>query len=915
MSDDSANKPPLTQSQQQNEQKQMQQQQHQFSAGSGMAKQSQGGQSQGGQSQGVQGGGAENSIDQTGFFSSYRPAPNVYDENVDQNGVLRPQWKLLSERLNLFKASGLENRCKQIRRIMLQNGHAYSAYGDPAVRDKHLQLDPLPQLIPAAQWQHIDASLKQRADLLNLLLADLYGERKLLTDGVLPPEVLYCHPHYQLPHHALPTVGGRHMHFYAAELIRSPSGNWWVKSDRTDSPGGSGFALENRIVISRTFPNEFRACNVQRLAPYFNALREHLVSLSRQNKENPHIAILSAGAGSVSYFEDSFLARYLGFTLVEANDLVVRSGKVMLKTLSRLAPIDVILRRQQGNSLDPLELGGGAPGIAGILQAIRDENIVVVNNCGSGLVESPIFMAFMPRICNALLGTDLTLPGVATWWGGEPQSLELMLDRIDDINLVPAFRRRNLLDGSRKRNANRFDPMSVKPETMTRSDRIALLKQHPLEWVGQEKVARSSAAVWEDESLRCGFISLRTFLTASGDSWCSLPGGLTRVSDRPDDPMRNPFENGGAKDVWVLADSPVIPTSLLTPSNEQLKPSRSSGFLPSRVADNLCWLGRYLVRAEAAARLLRSVLTRLTDETNPEDQVELPVLIRSLSLSGQIDAGYAIKEMADKLPPLGSNLPRFALDHSDPNSLRSYIDRVVGAASQVRDRLSSDSWRIVQQMSGNFDSSNAEDCDLVDLLDMTDTLIGNIAAFSGLTNESMTRTNAFRFLNIGRRLEHALQIIGLIKNCFANQTQVSNAILGAVLEISDSSMTYRSRYYANLQLHTVLDLLLLDELNPRSLAFQLSKLDLNLESLPDNSGPAPQSTDRRLAMDALHSVRMSDVLKLAQIDANGERALLRELLERIEGQLPLISTSISNRFLVHSGPINQMIADEFNFPK
>ena len=457
--------------------------------------------------------------------------------------------------------------------------------------------------------------------------------------------------------------------------------------------------------------------------------------------------------------------------------------------------------------------------------------------------------------------------------------------------------------------------MSLKPETMSREERIELLRENPLAWVGQERVARSSTAVWENEKLVSGYISLRTFLTASEKSWCALPGGLVRVTDRPHDPSRSPFENGGAKDVWVLADKPVVPISLLKKSNETLKPTRSSGFLPSRVAENLCWLGRYLERADAAARLLRGVVTRLTDENDPAESVELPVLIRTLSLSGQIDAGYAIKEMANELPPLESSLTSFALDHSDPNSLRRQVDQVVACASQVRDRLSSDAWRTIQQTNKSFANSDPDNCDLVDLLEMIDELVVSLAAFSGLANESMTRTHAFRFLNIGRRLEHSLQIAGLIKHCFAQQQTVSSELLEAVLEIADSSMTYRARYYANLQMPTVLDLLLVDEMNPRSLAFQLAKLDLNLESLPDNAGHAPQSTDRRLAMDALHSVRMTDVVKLCEANDQGERIALRELTEKIESQLPLVSTSISNRFLVHSGPINQMISDEFNFPK
>ena len=793
----------------------------------------------------------------------------------------------------------MERRWKQIRRMVHQNGIAYSAYGDPAAREQHLQLDPIPQLITDTEWKSIEDALDQRTRLLNLMLADLYGPRTLLTDGVLPADILFRHPHYHLPYHGLPTPAGKHLHFYAAELIRSPRGDWWVKTDRTDSPGGCGFTLENRIAISRAFPNVYRQCNVQRLAPFFIALRNNLASFAK-NKENPHIAILSAGAGSDGYFEDSFLARYLGVTLVETNDLVVRSGKVMLKTLAGLAPVDVIFRRHQSNSLDPLELGGDAPGVQGILQVIREENVVVVNAPGSGLVESPIFMAFLPRICQALLKTDLKMPGIATWWGGEASSLELMMDRIDEIHLIPAFRQRSF-PGQRS-------SRQLRPETMTRDERISLLRSHPGQWVGQEKVARSSSAVWDNGNLQPGHISLRVFLTNSGDGTSALPGGMVRVSQGPYESLRNPFEDGGTKDAWVLSDRPVGQTSLLKKIGDAAQPIRSNGFLPSRVVENLCWLGRYLERADSSARLLRSVATRMTGETDPSEQVELPVLIRALALSGQIDSGYAIKEFSEKLPRLEFALALNALDHKDSDSLRFQIDRIVSLAGTVRDRLSVDGWRIVQEMSSSFTSSNPRHCDLVDLLDAIETLVVGLAAFSGFVSECMTRTFAFNFLNIGRRLEHALQTVIFIKNCFTREDQASSELLEAVLEVSESALTYRARYYANLQLSPVLDLLLVDEMNPRSLAYQLYKLNANLESLPGSSiDHLP--IDCQLAAEVLESVRSIDTSEIGKPDPTGIRPQLLELLESVEERLPKIFTLISNRFFVHSGPVHQMIVD------
>ena len=847
------------------------------------------------------------------FFANYQPQAQAYDENFDAAGNLRTHWFGLGQELNTIGAAGVERRDKQIQRMVHQNGIAYSAYGDPAVREKHLQLDPLPHLIPEAEWLTIEAALKQRAELFNLMLADLYGPRTLLTSGVLPPDILFGHPHYQLPYHQLPTSGGKHLHFYAAELIRSPTGAWWVVADRTDSPAGAGFALENRILLSRAFPNEFRKHNVVRLAQYFIALREHLASCAKTNTDNPHIVVLSEGGASRNYFEDSFLARYLGFPLVETNDLVVRSGQVMLKTLAGLAPIDVIMRRQQGNSIDPLELGGDAPGVAGILQVIRDEHVAVVNSPGSGLVESPIFMAFLPRVCQALLGTDLLMPGVATWWGGEPVSLKLMVDRIDEINLKLAFRERSLPGRAPQNRSQVLKKLkSIEPESLTREERIELLRRHPECWVGQEKVARSTAPVWDDGNFKTGFVSMRTFLTASGNGWHSLPGGLSRVSKTQHQSISDPFEGLGVKDAWVLAENPVEKVSLLKKSGELLKPTRNNGLLPSRVADNLCWLGRYLERTDFSVRLLRAVLKRMTGEINPEETVELPVLFRTLALNGLIDSGYAIKDFANKLPPLEQCLPALALDHKEPNSLRSMVDQIFGVATQVRDRLSNDAWQIVQEMLSCVKSSKPEHCDLVDLLHMTDTLVANLAAFSGLVSEAMTRTHGFRFLSIGRRLEHASQIASFIKHCFAEQAALPDQLLEAALDISDCGMTYRARYYANLQLPPVLDLLLVDELNPRSLAYQLVKLQGQVENLPGNDDANGVSEDRRLVSQLLSLIRDLDLTEVTKTNVKGERTELLELLQRVETQLPAISVSLSNRFLVHSGPLSQLIHDDFD---
>ena len=873
-------------SQTQQQQQQFQQQQQQFFAQPGLPKMSQAS--------------TEGSLPGLDFFTGYESPSRVFDEVCEGSGELRPHWQLLADELGQLSGEGLQRRVKQVRRMIYQNGIAYSAYGEATARQEHLKLDPLPQLYETAEWGRIEKSLGQRAELLNLLLKDLYGPRTLLTSNVLPADVLLNHPDYHLSHHGLPSPGGKYLHFYAAEIIRSPKGDWWVKADRTGSPGGIGFALENRIAVSRAFPSIFRLCNVRRLAPYFIAMRDHLKSLAKTNVKKPRIAILSSGVSNSRYFEDSFLAKYLGFTLVETNDLVVRSGKVMLKTLEGLSQVDVIYQRHRSSSLDPLEIGGSSPGVPGLLQVIREGNVVVVNSPGAGLVESPIFMAFMPRICRALLGTDLEIPGVATWWGGEVDSLSLMLDRIDEIYLYPAYRRDK---GASK------SPTSEDPELMTREERISLLQTNPTEWVGQEKVARSSSAVLNEGKLTTGFISIRSFLTLSGNEWQSLPGGLVRVATGPYQSTQTTLKGDGAKDAWVLADGPVEQTSLLKKPNEPLAITRGMGFLPSRIGDNLCWLGRYLERADASARLLRTIATRLTGENDPREMVELPALVRAFSHLGNQKEALSIDEFfSGNFSGPGSTLVVSALNPSSMDSLRFQVEQIVMLTGTVRDRLSSDAWRIVQTMGSSVTNSSSADCDLVDLLDIVDNLVVGLAAFGGFVGERMTRNHAYNFLNIGRRLEHSLQIAALIKYCFAQQKEVPSELLEAVLEISESALTYRSWYYANFQLPAVFDLVIADEMNPRSLAFQLKELVSNLALLPGDSSELGL-LDGGIATGLAETARTVDGLEICEIDSDGKRSKMLDLLEAVEKRMPEISTLVSNRFFVHSGSVQQLIVE------
>ena len=835
----------------------------------------------------------------------YHAPDNGWDECVDASGAVRPQWHGLYSTLDDLGVTGLSRRSKQIRRQLRRNGIAYSSYGDPKSRAHHLNLDPLPFVIPAAQWETIERGVSERATLMNLLLKDLYGPRTLIRTGVLPAELLFTHPRYRLMFHELLSKQpqAQPLHFYSAELGRASNGAWWVLGDRSDTFGGCGFALENRISTSRAFSPTFRQSNVYRLACYFIAMREHLVSLASHRSEHPRIAILTGGAGHATYFEDAYLAKYLDFQLVESADLSVRDNHLMMKTIGGLDQVDIVVRRYDGEFIDPLEMGGNVPGIAGILQVIRDGNVNVVNMPGSAIAESPVFMAFMPQIAKALLGKELQLPGVATWWGGHPESLNRIIDRLDDLVLFPTFWNPNQ------------DPAplsgTVHDLMLPREQRIAMLKENPSKWVAQEKFQLSSTAVWRDDTLQSGYLSMRSFACAKGDSWNVMPGGLVRITAQDHPVSLRLFRDGHSKDAWVMSDEPVEIASLLTPPAE-LKLVRHNPYVPSRLADNFCWLGRNLERIEAAARLMRGVLVRLTGESDPSEMRELPTLVTALAVEGRIDESFSIDVFRKNMKDFDALLIRSYFDRDQPGSTRSLIDNAYFQATKVRERLAPDEWRVFQSLGELLDSTSPANCDLNELFEINEGLIMVLAAFGGLANDSMTRSDSLRFLNIGRRLESALQIVSLLHSCFSNPRRIYNEVLEAVLEVQDSIMTYRSRYYANFQIAAVIDLLLLDESNPRSLAFQLATLDSNIASLPGNEDGSMLSAERRLSMDILHLVRMANARQLSELRPADGGLKLMTLLDEVRRQLPKIATLISNRYLVHAGPVQQLVADRFN---
>jgi len=829
------------------------------------------------------------------LLGSYQPPAGVYDELLDADGMVRPQWHEFVHLLGALGRDELERRWQQARRLIHENGITYNVHGDPRGRDRRWELDALPLLMPHNEWAVLAAGLAQRGRLLNAILADLYGPQRLVREGVLPPELVFAHPGFLRPCHGVPVPEDSYLNLYAAHLARSPEGTWSVVADRTQAAVGPGYAVENRIVISRMLPHVFHHCQVERLAGFFKQLRERLETLAAGRRAQPQIVLLSPGPSSPTYFEDSYLARYLGYDLVEGEDLTVRDNQVFLKTLGGLVAVDGLLRRVMDDDCDPLELAGHSTrGVPGLVNAARSGHVVVANALGSGLVEAPVLMAFLPEICRRLLGEELQIPSVRTWWCGDETSRKYVLANLERLVIGPAVP----------------DPQRplVHAATLDAERRTRLAKEikaAPGNYIAQELIVRSTAPVWSDGTLRAGHIALRTFLVAAGDNYRVMPGALAHVSTSQQTLGESLFVGHGSKDVWIMAEGPVAPVTLLQPPGTPITPRRSGIDLPSRVADNLFWLGRHVERAEGSARLLRSIFTRLISEAAPGSLNELIALYRALCGPLSPPENESVGE--GTVSTMELLVMEFLYDEHQPGSLQSVLSALGRVAKVVRDRISLDSWRILKRVDDDFRPGYPlGGVSPADILAMLNQMIFNFSAFAGVATENMVRGPGWQFLDLGRRIERALAMIALLRSTLSTASSGEHAVLEALLEIADSSMTYRNRYATNLQTAPLLDLLVTDETNPRAIAFQLSALAIHVERLPRSAGDPLLRDEQRLVLSVLSAVRLADVHALAEPDGDGERPQLDELLGDSAAKLCDLASAISHKYLVHARPTRQL---------
>jgi len=837
------------------------------------------------------------------LMDGYQPADGIFDEMLAPDGAVRPHWQPFLDALGGMTEAQIAHHWETAQRLVQENGTTYNVYEDSGGGARPWRMDPIPFLIDPNEWRELETGLIQRAKLLNAIVQDIYGPQRLLSENLLPAPLVYGNPNLLRPMHGIEPPGGIHLNFLAFDIARAPDQRWWVLSDRTQAPSGVGYALENRVVLGRTLPNIFRGAQVYRLAEFFQSLSDNLVAVT--GKEDPMIVLMTPGPHNETFFEHAYLARYLGFPLVEGADLAVRDDKVFLKTLTGLKQVDLIFRRVDGDFCDPLELRADSLlGVAGLVSAIRAGNVTVANSLGSGVVESEAVMSFLPGLCQSLLGEDLMVPSLATWWCGQPKERQYVLENIDDLILKPTFASSRIISSRSEGGENGVVP--------SRDALSTLLNRRGYEYFGEESMTLATAPVWEHGHLAPRPMVLRVYLCADGDSYKVMPGGLTRTTDGSDGRSVSMQQGDASKDTWVLSDTPVSTFSRLPSADQPVTLRRSGSNLPSRVADNLFWLGRYAERTENSVRLMRSMILRLAGEAGAgEDPQTLTRLTNILVDFGYMNQRAARKTVAGGIRAIEREMAALLFERGNPNGLLNLLSSLQRTASLVRERLSMDSWRILNGLHRTtLDDAAASRLDIDDALALLNHILENLAAFSGMQKENMTRSLGWRLLDIGRRIERATHMAKLIHELTIDGDPAQEGGLDLMLELGDSTMTYRTRYLSGVQLPAVVDLLMTDETNPRSIAFQVEELTEHIETLPHDQEDAILSREQYLVTAMASQLRLADLDALcAQRNKRGRRADLAAFAEKLEEQAYELADTIARRYFSHAMPTRSQASD------
>ncbi|WP_417514078.1 circularly permuted type 2 ATP-grasp protein [Minwuia sp.] len=819
------------------------------------------------------------------FRLGYSPPPDVFDEMLGTGDEgLRPLWQDIADFLADLSEVDWQGRWERGRRAMRRQGISYTVYGADHDGGASWRLDPVPMVLRADEWSALSTALIQRATLLDLILRDLLGPQTLLSEGRIPPALVFGHPGFFRPTVNAEAADQQKLFFYAADMARGADGQWRVMMDRTESPTGFGYALANRTIMAQVFPELLRSMDVRPVSGFFASVLKGLQAAAPRGREDPRIVILTPGRHNETYFEHAFMARQLGCALVEADDMTVREDHVFLKTLQGLQQVDVIFRRMDTGFCDPLELRGDSSlGVPGLTQVARRGNVSIVNALGSGIVEQPALTPFLPGLARQMMDEELALPSVATWWCGQSAERQHVIDQLERLVVKPAF-----------------PPDPGEPvfggqiDTKRRESLLRAIAERPESHVGQELMRLSTSPTWSNHGLEPRAVMLRMLLCWTPDGWTVMPGGMVRVAPERRGRVVSMQRGGGAKDVWIPGASGPAETPRKRPA-ASVPIRRNSTNLSSRAAESLYWFGRYLERATGMSRRIRGAIRNVDERLFPVATGDEKGVIH-----GVLGSGIFRLPEADTLSieELVQHAGQVYLDPDNPSSLVNVADQMRSAADNLRYMMSGDTWLATTRVQDSIQAARRVAGRPGVLGDRIDDIVYALQSLNGSIQDTMPIGHGWRFHDLGRRLEMALQMIDLLAGTLLRPEAASPLILTTVLDIADCTATYRERYRDVTDMGAVLDLLICDDGHPRSVAHQLQQITRHVEQLSELRGPLP-GEDRHVAIRTYAAVQLADARDLADRDEDGSRPRLEQLLEILLGHLPQLNDAVTSRYFSH----------------
>lgn len=829
----------------------------------------------------------------TNLLESYQnQIQKNYDEIKDADGKIKPHWQQLFSTLEKLGLEELNARTTGIISKLRENGVTYNIYESSADgHNRPWKLDPIPFLLHEKEWETISKGLIQRAKLMDAIYQDIYGPQRLIKDGILPPHVVYGNYGFFRSCYDVKLPSKNQLIIYATDFARGPDQRMWVLDSRTQSPSGSGYALENRSVISKFLPELTEGMTLNRLAPFFNTLQQSILNLSKTSKGQPNIVYLTPGPHTETYFEHTYLASYLGYTLVQGDDLMVRDNKVWLKSITGLERVDVIIRRVDDEYADPLELREDSRlGVPGLLRAMRAGNVVVLNPPGSSVLENNALLPFMSSACEYFFGEKLLMPNIATWWCGQKRELDYVMENLHKLIIKKANRN--------ERYRSTFARM-LSPEALEKLRREILEK--PADYVAQQESQLSTTPSFVDGKIEPRFAAMRAFLVSDGEEYHVLKGGLTRSSAASDRFVISNQLGGIAKDTWIVGDKDTQPKEkLVVASTDSFKHQTS---LPSRSAENLFWAGRYCERSMTATKWIKILFNTLHDNVtlggSPKSQ-HITVLLQALTHLTLSYPGFLEEELCEN--PYQEIL-ELTSQTTKSGSLVSALQSFLRGVISVNDKWNHDTRRNINTIEvslGELKALKTANPNVIQ--EKLDRLQTRLFAFYGIISESLPRDAAFYLFESGKLIERILAKISVLRTGLStkNDFPIEKEVMEAILINHHLLVYYRQLYKSHISIETVLDMVILDEKLPYSLTSLLNQLFDYISKLPNYKDPERLSAAAKFVLEASTKIKLAKIEELIVSDEDDYRVDLDKLLSELYDLISSVTASLTNQYFTHT---------------